>query len=734
MTAWEQLERDVRAAAQAKWKLPCVAETIHGVRCDAVIRLREDYLILIEVTRSSTLQKLREDLAKHGIMRAALMAEQKYAECYFVTAEEESSLVASGRGLNVEVLSLASFSAKFMGSEQYLAARRTKTFGSAVDPDTGTQDNVPYTKISYVDNSGAAFSVSDIAAELTRGRHIVLQGEFGTGKSRCFWAVFEELAKHQSMFMPVAINLRENWGYNRFHHIIQNHLDALGLGEFYGSTVQSLTAGNHSVLLDGFDEIGSQSWGGDPARLAEVRMQSHRGVRDLVSECTQCGILITGREHYFNSDEEMEECLGLSPGYLSLRCPDEFTDGEIIAYLQAAVGVDVVPDWLPKKPLVCRLLADLSKEEIADLQESASGEVDFFERVFIAVCAREKLINAPVAADAIRSILLTLAQISRKHTEKGEKVTIAEINQAFMEATGVPPIDESAILLQRLPYLGRIGGGSPDRIFIDPYAKDGLRGLALSNALQNLDEKLHYERWKQPLGPFGVQVLAEKMPNKGAALKYVKQAVNRGNEQIACDYVAVLNWRAEGDVDYGSLIVSSGAISSLSFSNSTSSNLTLNDVYIDKIVLDGAVFQNVFFNKCVVNLVEGAGKSAALPEAFAGTCHVEKFEPALTVSRISEMQLSNEHKTLLAVIKKLFFQPGAARQEEALLRGAEAYWDAATAESVLKYMIANKLVLKGRGDHGALYIPQRRHTRRMGRILDERASSGDELWDRVLAA
>lgn len=701
------------------------------MRCDAVIRVREDYLVLIEVTKSKTLEKLRQDLAKHNAMRMALLAEQKFAECYFVTAEEESSLVATGAGMRVEVLSLSAFSAKFTGSPQYLAARKSKPFGSAVDPDSGLQDKIPYTSINYIDNAGKAYSAEDIADELRSGRHVVMQGEFGTGKSRCLWRLFDILSNADALFPPIAINLRDNWGYQRFHHIIQNHLDSLGLGEFQGSLVQSLMEGHHVVLLDGFDEIGSQSWAGDPARLAEVRRQSHRGVRDLVENCSNCGILITGREHYFNTDEEMEQCLGIRGDYISLRSPDEFSEDEISTYLKSAVDLDVIPEWMPKKPLICRLLASLTKAQIQELHESASGEVDFFERVFLAVCAREQLINAPISADAIKSILLSIAQSTRRHLEANERVTLGEINQAFLDATGVPPIDESAILLQRLPYLGRVGGGSSDRIFIDPYARDGLRGLAFAETVQAADEAVRYQKWRQALGAFGVQVVADRIQFGAAALKYIRSASSHGNDQIACDYIAAVNHHHEGEVDYGRLSITGGAINSLSFGPALVSNVTLNDVYIDRISLDSPSFRDVYFNRCVINVIEGVGRANALPGAFAQDCLVEKFEPALTVSRISEMQLSDAHKTLLALIKKLFFQPGAGRQEDALLRGAEGYWDSEAAEAALRYMITNSIVIKERGDHGKLYIPQRRHTKRMGRILDLRAASGDPLWERV---
>ena len=54
-------------------------------------------------------------------------------------------------------------------------------------------------------------------------------------------------------------------------------------------------------------------------------------------------------------------------------------------------------------------------------------------------------------------------------------VSAMEINQAFEKVVGLRPSDESAIILQRLPTLGRVESESPDRQFVDQYVLDGLR-------------------------------------------------------------------------------------------------------------------------------------------------------------------------------------------------------------------------------------------------------------------
>ena len=110
---------------------------------------------------------------------------------------------------------------------------------------------------------------------------------------------------------------------------------------------------------------------------------------------------------------------------------------------------------------------------------------------------------------------------------------------------------------------------------------------------------------------------------------------------------------------------------------------------------------------------------------------MEEFDEALSSARISTLNLSNPQKTLLALIKKLFFQPGSGRREEALLRGTESYWDKSAADKVLHYLDTERIIRKIKGDQGWLYIPQRRHMKRMGQIVADQKQSDDPLWAMV---
>jgi len=670
-------------------------------------------------------------MSKLELMRLALLQKKIFAECHFVTAGDHTSLVESGKALGIDVYDLKSFSAKYIGSDLYVRQREKAPFGSAVHPDTGIVDDSNYAQIKYIDKHGVKYSVSDVSEALRDGRKVVLLGEFGTGKSRCLMEVFKKLATAETSFAPISINLRDNWGYRKLHHIMANHFEGLGLSSFTDNVVRSLQRNNHILLLDGFDEIGSQSWSGDAKRLTETRKRSLEGVRDIISTCTTSGILITGREHYFATNSEMVECLGLSLSTtLVLNCPDEFTEAEMMDYIRSNTTLTKVPEWMPRKPLICQLLAKLPATEVDALQTGANGETMFFENVFDTICLRETKINPSIVKETLKDILLFLAQKTREFSVDQERISTEEINQAFYEVTGYSPIDESAILLQRLPYLGRIGSGGSDRIFIDSYAKDGLRGLAIVNACQRVDKRVSSARWQQPLAELGSKIMAQAINPGGAVEKFVKLCIIHGNEQVACDYVTARLISAESVIDFQNLAVSDGRFYLLPFIDVEVKNLNISGVEISKLTIEAARFINVTIQDSTVDFCKGVGSIDKLPDVFT-TVEVGIFDNASSTSRISELDITDAQKTLLAILKKLFFQSGVARREDSLLRGADKYWNPAAASEVIRYLESNKIIRRDRGEAGWLLVPHRKYTKRIADIIELQSSCGDELWKLV---
>lgn len=730
MSTWQQLEQDVKQIAEIIWNTNASAQTINGVKCDCVVRARPDYFVAIEISKSNSLEKLRTDLAKFATIRPFLFSQSIYAECYFITPEHFPSLRESGEGQNVKVYTPQEFFSSHLGSAQYLVERTRAPFGSAVDPDSGETDITQYVPVRYSSEDGETWNSEKIASSVASGSKIILLGEFGSGKSRCLMEVYNELANANPSLFPIAVNLRDNWGYKRFSHIIHNHLDSLGLGEFKDPLVRSARRGLHPMLLDGLDEIGSQSWSGEAARLSEIRKGSLEGVRDLLSECRKAGVMLTGREHYFNSNQEMLECLGLCKEDTTiLYCSSEFTDSELRDYLKARANLESFPAWLPKKPLLCQLLTRIGEDALNRLVTSEIGEIDFFESMLEEICGREAKIHPTIYRDALRDIMLVIATLSRTKKGKLGPITPAEISAAFEQVTGAAPIDESALVLQRLPFLGRTGADSADRIFIDDYAVDGLRAMALVKLYFSKDEGIRNQAWKQPLGSFGYKIVGTKLRLDSESLKYFRGIEARGNPVACSDFVGSMILNLE-TADFQGLTISGGKFSSLDFSGRTIRNLTFLECEVEELTLDSYCTQNVNFTTCLFERVIGISSADGYPE-FIANCTEGGFEDVLTIARISELAISDKHKTLLSIIKKLFFQPGKGRKEEALLRGTERYWDQDVAGRVIRQMISEGMVDKFRGDDGWVYAPNRGKSMRAKRIMTKLANCGDELWANI---
>ncbi|KPF91533.1 hypothetical protein IP86_24945 [Rhodopseudomonas sp. AAP120] len=86
---------------------------------------------------------------------------------------------------------------------------------------------------------------------------------------------------------------------------------------------------------------------------------------------------------------------------------------------------------------------------------------------------------------------------------------------------------------------------------------------------------------------------------------------------------------------------------------------------------------------------------------------------------------------LVTIIRKTFFQKGAGRKEEALLRGLSTFASKSTSTKIINILSREGLLESFRGSEGTVYTPVRSQTRRMQKILDELGSSEDPIWIEV---
>jgi hypothetical protein len=486
---WQQLEHSVRIVAEAIFGGNSGAEDIGGVKCDCVILLTDGSVVIIEISKERTLDKLRQDVNKFNTIRPFFIQQNIFPRCFFVTlAAPTPALIAAGQANHVQVHSFPQFFNLMLGLQNYLALRQKQAFGSAIDLYSGEPDENKYVQVEYFSDSGVPYTPEKIADELRRDRTVVLIGDYGTGKSRCVKEIFATLVANEGREFkhPIAINLRDNWGLKRAQELITRHFTDLGLGKHVPDVLKTAFSSANIYLLDGFDEVGAQTWSDDPTKLVDIRKQSLVGVKDLIQK-TNGGVLITGREHYFNNDAELLECLGLGvKQVLFLRCPQELSEGQ---FSELIGGPPIsLPRWVPKKPLIGIIIRSIGDARIVrELFETPTGQLDFWDLLLNTFCEREAKINPILDAGIIRSLYAKIGRLSRMTRTPLGPISIKEINEAFEAVTGRPPTDESAIILQRLPGLSRIGAESLDRQFVDDYILDGLKAEDILRIYSSMD-------------------------------------------------------------------------------------------------------------------------------------------------------------------------------------------------------------------------------------------------------
>ena len=734
---WKALEERVRTIAEYIWNTPAKLEELHGVRFDAVLRPAPDRWILIEITESNTLPKLRTDVAKFAGVRLALLAEGIHATCHFVTRDPPSqSLVTTAKGQRVNALSVDQLERSFFDYNKYRYVRLSRPFGSAVDPLSGEKDELPYIPVHYAElGRNRTYTIHDLAAALLRQRRIILLGSYGTGKSRCIQEVFAKIAElaGQPRSYPLAIDLRDHWGLRRATEIIRRHFDELGLSSSADSAIRLKNNAGLTLLLDGFDEIASSVWSDDPVKLKQIRRHSLAGVADLIAN-SRAGVLISGREHYFNSDEEMFLCLGLDPNRtLVVSCADEFSNEQMHEYLRAVRPGLNIPHWLPRRPLVSKMLAGFEGPEISALSNDG-GETDFWQRLLDAICMRESRIHTSLDTSTIRSVLLELAHLSRTKADNVGPISLDDLNAAFETVVGHRPQDEASAMLQRLPILGRVDRNSSDREFVDTYILDGLRATWVAEmTVVGTDAEASHETWKHPLGAFGQVVLTQHIIDSGnhsGYLQFLRRLASSKNRVLAGDILTALLGIEELEVDFRNLVVADAHLGIVNLAESRVTNIRIEDSFIEELTAGEQPPSGVAIIRCLIRTLRGFANYGTLPK-WLGDSSIERFDGLENVARIREAQMSKEQRIFVTVVHKTFFQPGSGRKEDALLRGLGAAGDRKIAHRVLSMLIDEGILIKYPGNQGPVYVPVRKHTRRMARIISQLKYSSDPLWHRL---
>ena len=744
MSTWKKLEEKTRDLASIIWERPVTPQRISGVNFDAVAKISEEEIILIEVTEEYNLENIRSDIAKIQPIKFNFLQQGILAKAFIILNKEPTPGMADlGKDSRITVLSINEFSKMAFDFQAYATIRNRLAFGSAINPTTGDPDNNGYIPVDYIDDNGRKkYLAKDIAEKLSKGEKIILLGEYGTGKSRCTKETFSEIVKNVSSGgkFSISINLREHWGAATSVEIVAGHLKRIGLSGATDRTMQLLASGHVILILDGFDEVGSQTFGANQSRKASIRKDALQGVRELIRSCP-AGVLVTGRPHYFNSNKEMYESLGISTKQhqnLVLTCATEFDITQAQAYLSSIGITTTAPKWLPRKPLIFLVLAEIEKIEVEKILSSNLGEVGFWGQFVDTVCEREAKIHTSIDPASVRDVLANLARRTRSSDRELGRLTPKDINQAYEDATGDAPDESGQLMLSRLCTLGRIEPESPDRQFVDSYIAQLLFAENLANDISARDFEVLNETWRQALKEIGIYFLAQWIDIyhlRPDAILMIEREASPKNTQALAELVAAISL-IEGDtLDLNNIHIQDTEVSILSLGNIEMKGIKFTESMFGKVSFESCKISdtsNFKIEKSDINIATGLTSQNGLPNWIFDT-KIQLPQSASNAARIKSSNLPPSQKLLLSIIQKIFFQRGGGRKESSLYKGGFGQqFDRNIIDKILSILVNDGYVDKSKDTSGFIYNPKREYTPKMRAIKDQLSLSKDPLWLKVL--
>jgi hypothetical protein len=312
---------------------------------------------------------------------------------------------------------------------------------------------------------------------------------------------------------------------------------------------------------------------------------------------------------------------------------------------------------------------------------------------------------------------------------------LAELNQAFTEVVGTPPVGESALMLQRLPGIDRLDSESEERRFVDTFILDGLRADDLQDALITWDKTLLSAKWLNPLQQIGIAITSRRLTTdvalRGNASESALRCCEAANAVMASDLVASL-MEVEEPVDLRGAHLRGGHAVVLDVARGRVRNVHISECFVDHLIVGQLAPQGVTLSGCEIRRLSGITAEAGLPD-WISNCRIAQFDQLSTTSLVRRARLSDPQKILVTIVRKTFFQRGAARKEAALLRGLGAIGKTSEQRRIINVLRREGILTEERGEDGAIYVPVNKHRSRMTQMLSQLDLSRDPIWSEVSA-
>lgn len=667
------------------------------------------------------------------------------------TADQRDEVKKHGKQ-QVKAVSFSQFQQSLVDVAAYLSAREQHFFGSIKDPTTGDANTpIPYVTLDLVNvNTDETFEIESIANGLRQGESFSLLGDYGAGKSmtlrQVFYSLSEKYRKSETILFPVYINLREHSGQDDPTEVIERHARRIGFDKS-NTLVNAWRAGFVIPILDGFDEITSLGISTSKNRMREARRRSLEAIRKMIEQTPQTvGVLIAGREHFFNNTEERFSALSLRKNTTDLTL-NEFTPKQIKRYLDNnnKFGRQAIPSWMPTRPLlvgyiVSRGLLDNIPDDNLNLDH-----IDGWDYLLDKIFEREAQISPNLEGSTLRKILERLATLARSTPDGIGPITQQQIRDAFFDICETEPDEQANLLLQRLPGLGVYRNEENSRVFVDFELAGICRARDITDFILNPYDSINDQQWKAAIsvantcaGNDAIAKISREIYKSSLDLKKTfEQAVlvlnkNAGLHALKSDIAAVLC-----SIPHA---ISQKIIIEEGIYDNTILSFESTDIDLNNIVFKNCFFSIVdiepqcgdsclpIFDGCIILKIRGRSGEKDLPTInFKNGTEIEDFsESAFTQASILNTGLSKGEKVMLSILRKLFIQSLGGRAESALARGLELN-DRQLVPEIIKMLHQNEMLsILNKGD-GNIIVPNRKELHRVRSVLLAPSTSDDRI-------
>lgn len=753
----KEFENEVIRIARLLWsQAEFGGPTVEDARERDGVFITDDFVYLIECTTSRTKRKAEHDITKlvNLARRKRLEHPTKAVKGWFITAEEptpEQRAVANAVNRNGDTTNLVNISsfrqlkAKIINADAYLDSRKNYPFGSMRDPASLSMDvgNVQYIQPGIISSEGANWSIEQIIEGLQRGQRFVMTGDYGSGKSSTLREIFLRLLRSfqmdRSKRFPIMLNLRDHSGQDDTAEMLYRHARRVGFRE-HEDLVRAWRAGDAILLLDGFDELVMPA---PLKRLREVRYESMAVLRRFIRESPlESGVISSGRSNYFDNIEELRQALGVSLQFTLLNL-SEFTGDQVQEYVNKIGWKSPIPKWLPSRPLLLGHLISRGLLGNALDVEAIENPIIGWHDLLEMISKREAEMEPGFAAPEVRRLIESLATIARRTNRGRGPLSEQDIIQAFSDLRGYAPDARGQQLLLRLPGLGATDQGDGSREFID---EDFVTAAAAGDLVRYIKDPYTYEissavEWQSVLDPLGHGVSAHRCRLDHIDARRLSDAAywsskSDGKSTLCADLVEILK-ELPGNYSSAPIRIQDAVFDGMTIGQAEMdhSRISYDDCYFRAIGIESGVTLSAMprFRSCYIRVIEGRASSDDLPPGvFDATCVIERYgNSSETGAAILALDLPLGVRVTLAILEKLYLQPGSGRKDSALRRGLDQR-SRMLVSDVLQLLQQEQLILRSSSSAEPVWLPVRSEGARIRKIVSA-PSAPNPLLDKAAA-